>query len=467
MKRKLQIITSASAASLLALTALAQDSSNPKIDGTDYAQNRMSHGQHPACLKDTAKASKLIGMSVKNNQDEKQGKVEDLAVDVESGRIVEVIISTGGFMGMGNSLTAVPPEVLHQDVGHKILHLDASGEKLAAAPRFDSAHWNQCTQSNQVTDVYGYYGIQPYFVADHGDYQTTNVDGIFASSLPRNMDGKVNTAGGRTMDLVHNEEVALDVEDTNKQILTQYPNGTWTTNHFTHKNGAITSWSSLVYVQKASKLIGRPVKNLQDEKLGKVENLIVDLPAGRIVAVIISSGGYMGMDNELSAVPPTAFRYNAENDTLQLGTSKETLANSPHFKAGEWPDFNQPAYAGSVYQAYKIEPYFNADTANESDNTARNVRDRNNGMLTPLDQGNNQTDIKTTANIRKEIIANNDMSTNAKNVIIVTRDGHVTLRGPVNTTEEKRLIGEIANRIAQAQNVDNQLEVQITTSSNN
>ncbi len=59
------------------------------------------------------------------------------------------------------------------------------------------------------------------------------------------------------------------------------------------------------------------------------------------------------------------------------------------------------------------------------------------------------------------------MSVNAKNVKIITIDGQVTLRGPVNTAEEKRLIGEIADRIARSENVDNQLEVKLTTSSNN
>jgi osmotically-inducible protein OsmY len=52
-------------------------------------------------------------------------------------------------------------------------------------------------------------------------------------------------------------------------------------------------------------------------------------------------------------------------------------------------------------------------------------------------------------------------------VKIITIDGEVTLRGPVNTAEEKRPIGEIADRIAHSENVDNQLEVKLTTSSNN
>ena len=55
---------------------------------------------------------------------------------------------------------------------------------------------------------------------------------------------------------------------------------------------------------------------------------------------------------------------------------------------------------------------------------------------------------------------------NAKNVKIVTMNGHVTLRGPVNSVDEKTRIAEIANRIAQSGNVDNQLEVVINTTSN-
>ena len=53
------------------------------------------------------------------------------------------------------------------------------------------------------------------------------------------------------------------------------------------------------------------------------------------------------------------------------------------------------------------------------------------------------------------------------NVKFITIDGRVTLRGPVKTAEEKRLIGEIADRIARSGNVDNQLEVKFTVSSNN
>ena len=104
--------------------------------------------------------------------------------------------------------------------------------------------------------------------------------------------------------------------------------------------------------------------------------------------------------------------------------------------------------------------------AAEPDNTSRNKRDRDGKTLTPLDQGNSKTDTETTAQIRMGVLSLKDISVNARNVKIITSEGHVTLRGPVNSAEEKRLIGEIANRIVTAEHADNQLEVNGTKTAN-
>src|SRR5580658_3179747 len=200
MKRKLQIIISASAASALAFSALAQDTSSPKMAETQSDSQGITQA-HSDRLKDTAKASDIIGMTVKNYQHEKLGTVKDLAVDIESGRIVQVIISSGGFLGMDATLTPVPPGALYHEVGQKVLHLDASREKFDAAPKCDTSKWREDTQSNRVTEVYGYYGQQPYFVDNRDGYRTTNT---FANTLPRNIDGSINRDGARTMDKVNN-----------------------------------------------------------------------------------------------------------------------------------------------------------------------------------------------------------------------------------------------------------------------
>jgi len=91
-------------------------------------------------------------------------------------------------------------------------------------------------------------------------------------------------------------------------------------------------------------------------------------------------------------------------------------------------------------------------------NTGVNVRDRDNTAKTPLDQNENKADIAITAEIRKQVVAT-EMSVNAHNVKIMTQDGKVTLRGPVETAAEKSRIEEIARAVAGDNNVDNQLDV--------
>ncbi len=491
MKRKLIVIPSAAAALMFTFTALAEHTPDQKTDHLGYNRDGASQSNHSDQLNEAAKASDIIGMTVKNYQDEKLGKVNDLAVDVASGRIVQVIVSSGGFLGMGDTLVAVPPGALHHDIGQKVLHLDADQAKLKAAPKFDSSKWDENSQSTQASEVYAYFDQQPYFGANREGYETTaetngaaTADIKRVQTLPRHMDGTYNTQNGKLVDNARDAEAVNNAAASQNTLSTRNADGTWKREYSQNANQSASSGSSLGYVQLASKLMGKSVINRQNEKLGDVENILVDIASGRIVAVIIASGGFLEMGEELSAIPPTALSYSSNRVALQLDASKEMLTAAPHFKASQWPNFNQPSYASEVYRAYQVEPYFNTGGTNDMDNTrqnirdrdnritgttepdnaARNIRDRDNRTLTPLNQGNSTADIATTAQIRKEIIAGKNMSVNARNVKIITNDGQITLRGPVNTAEEKRLIGEIAERSPHSGKVDNQLEIQ---SSNN
>jgi len=79
--------------------------------------------------------------------------------------------------------------------------------------------------------------------------------------------------------------------------------------------------------------------------------------------------------------------------------------------------------------------------------------------MTPGDQSNNKADLNLTQQIRKAVIADKSLSTNAKNVKIIAANGIVTLRGPVNTPQEKATIEAKAQSIAGANNVESQLEI--------
>lgn len=93
------------------------------------------------------------------------------------------------------------------------------------------------------------------------------------------------------------------------------------------------------------------------------------------------------------------------------------------------------------------------------DNTARNKVDRDSNLKTPMDQSENSSDIKITAEIRRAIIDDKAMSTNAQNCKIMTDKGAVTLRGVVESQAEKDAIEAKARTVAGASSVTNLLEI--------
>jgi hyperosmotically inducible periplasmic protein len=96
---------------------------------------------------------------------------------------------------------------------------------------------------------------------------------------------------------------------------------------------------------------------------------------------------------------------------------------------------------------------------NQPDNSRQNQRDRSGETLTSGDQSNSSGDIKLTAAIRRAIVKDKSLTTTAKNVKIISADGAVTLRGPVNSAEEKTKIEQLATSAAGGAKIDNQLEI--------
>ena len=94
-----------------------------------------------------------------------------------------------------------------------------------------------------------------------------------------------------------------------------------------------------------------------------------------------------------------------------------------------------------------------------ADNSGKNVRDRQDSSKTPGDQSNSKSDVAITQAIRKAVVADKELSTNAHNVKIITTNGMVTLRGPVNSPEEKSKVAAKAKSVAGVKSVDNKLEI--------
>lgn len=114
------------------------------------------------------------------------------------------------------------------------------------------------------------------------------------------------------------------------------------------------------------------------------------------------------------------------------------------------------AFAGTGHSTERTTP---PPTQTAPDNTGRNVRDRGGDTLTPGDQSESQADRTLTQQIRKAVVADDSLSTTAKNIKIITNNGVVTLRGPVQDLREREKIAAKAEQFAGTNKIDNQLEV--------
>jgi hyperosmotically inducible periplasmic protein len=98
-------------------------------------------------------------------------------------------------------------------------------------------------------------------------------------------------------------------------------------------------------------------------------------------------------------------------------------------------------------------------TATAPDNTGINTRDRADNAMAASSQSGSKGDLALVARIRRAIVKDKSLSTMAHNVKIISRNGEVTLRGPVKSEQERTTVGPKAQTIAGTDRVDSRLEV--------
>jgi sporulation protein YlmC with PRC-barrel domain len=83
----------------------------------------------------------LIDNTIHNQRDEELGVVEEVVLDSKSGKVIYVVVSYGGFLGIRKKLFAVPWQALKLDTDKKRYVLNVDTYKLSSAPGFDRHHW--------------------------------------------------------------------------------------------------------------------------------------------------------------------------------------------------------------------------------------------------------------------------------------------------------------------------------------
>lgn len=111
-------------------------------------------------------------------------------------------------------------------------------------------------------------------------------------------------------------------------------------------------------VLSASTLAGDSVRNPAGEKLGKIEDIMIDILSGRVAYAVLSFGGFLGLGNKLFAVPWNAFTVDEENKEFVLDVDKKVLENAPGFDKDNWPDMAGVDFGNEIFAYYGYTPYW-------------------------------------------------------------------------------------------------------------
>ena len=113
--------------------------------------------------------------------------------------------------------------------------------------------------------------------------------------------------------------------------------------------------SSLI---SAGKVQGTPVYNPKGEKLGSVEDVMIDKLSGVVAYAVLSFGGFLGMGDKHHPLPWQVLDYDTKQGGYIVDLDKETLQGAPSYGVNEDVDWVDRNWAKKVHDYYEVPPYW-------------------------------------------------------------------------------------------------------------
>jgi sporulation protein YlmC with PRC-barrel domain len=127
-------------------------------------------------------------------------------------------------------------------------------------------------------------------------------------------------------------------------------------------------------VLAAGTLTGDPVRNPAGESLGKIEQIMIDLPTGRVAYAFLSFGGFLGIGDKFFAVPWSALQIDRGEHEFILDVDARALETAPGFNKDNWPDMADPAFARDIHAHYGQTPSWEQDFTDAGDYIGDNAQ---------------------------------------------------------------------------------------------
>lgn len=244
----------------------------------------------------------IKGGKVVNRVGEDLGKIEELMIDLQSGKIAYVVLSFSEFMGLSNKFFAIPWQILTLRLHEHAFLLGITKETLERAGGFEKGNWPLTRE--ELAGTYISYGYQPYWQVQTG--------------MP---------------------EEAESERMTRMETMTGRDNPDFLS---------------------ASTIKGDKVVNKAGEHLGKIEELMIDLEDGRVAYAALSFGGFLGLGSKLFAIPWRALQMKLHDHAILLDIPKDILEKAEGFDKDHWPVTNRE-WLSAMYSYYGYQPYWKAE----------------------------------------------------------------------------------------------------------
>ncbi len=107
----------------------------------------------------------------------------------------------------------------------------------------------------------------------------------------------------------------------------------------------------------ADTLIGEEVRNQQDQDIGEIREIMIDMRTGQVGYAVLSFRPALAYSERLFAVPWKALQHDAANHRFMLNIDQSQLQNAPAFDKDQWPDMADATWVREIHAFYGADPY--------------------------------------------------------------------------------------------------------------
>jgi sporulation protein YlmC with PRC-barrel domain len=102
------------------------------------------------------------------------------------------------------------------------------------------------------------------------------------------------------------------------------------------------------------------VYNTALEKLGTIEDVMIDKETGRVAYAILSHGGFLGIGDQYYPLPWEKLHYDLEMGGYIVDISQDVLQGAPSYTDEATAAWHDDDWGRSIYAHYGVEPFWPA-----------------------------------------------------------------------------------------------------------